>query len=323
MPERILVTGGAGFLGSHLVERFVADGQTVHLVDDLSTGRLDNLAAVRNSERLHIVVDSILNWHMMKEVVAQVDRVVHLSAAVGSRRFLDTPVDAITTWVRGTEILLSLADQRGLPVFLASTSEVYGRGGGRVAEDDDRVMGSVADRRSHPAAAKVLGEVLGIAYHVDRGLPVTIGRFFDLAGPRQTEEVGPALATWVAQALRGEDLIIDPRNVGVTSCCHVLDAVEAIVGLVGSPEATGRVFNIGSEVEYEAIALAGRVREMLNSESAVVRGPVAEVKRSGPGMERPLPDTSRIRNAIGWTPSRDLDATIRDIAGFLTGSLGG
>ena len=208
MSERILVTGGAGFIGSYLVERLIAEGNVVHVVDDLSTGRLDNLANVRGHRDLHLVVDSILNWNMMNDLMTQVDRVVHLAAAVGVKKIMDAPVETITTNVRGTEIVLSLACRHDRPIFLASTSEIYGKAGDRLHEDHDRVMGSVRHHRWAYACTKVLDEFLGLAYFREKGLKVTIGRFFNTVGPRQTGEWGMVVPSFVGQAVRGEEITV-------------------------------------------------------------------------------------------------------------------
>ena len=204
MLDSVLVTGGAGFIGSHLVERLLAAGKTVFVVDDLSTGSLDNLAEVRDDPSLHLIIDSILNYPMMKDTVGQVDRVVHLAAAVGVRKIIESPVETITTNVRGTEIVLDCCDKHGTPLYLASTSEIYGKGGDQLDEEHDRVMGSTAHRRWSYACTKALDEFLALAYHQEKGLPVILGRFFNTVGPRQTGEWGMVVPTFVTQALAGE-----------------------------------------------------------------------------------------------------------------------
>ncbi len=203
MADSILVTGGAGFIGSHIVEQLLADGKTVFIVDDLSTGRLDNLAAVRDHPDLHLIIDSITNWPMMKDTVEQVDRVIHLAAAVGVKKIIEEPVETITTNVRGTEIVLDCCYQHGKPLYTASTSEIYGKAGVALHEEHDRIMGSTTHRRWAYACTKVLDEFLALAYYHDKGLPVVIGRFFNTVGPRQSGTWGMVLPTFVVQALKG------------------------------------------------------------------------------------------------------------------------
>ena len=245
MANSILVTGGAGFIGSHLVDRLLEDGCDVFVVDDLSTGRLDNLAAVRSHPRLHIVIDSILNWPMMNEVVAKSDQVIHLAAAVGVRKILEVPVETITTNVRGTEIVLDCCHKHQTPLFLASTSEIYGKAGDRLHEEHDRVMGSTTQRRWAYACTKVLDEFLGLAYFNEKGLPIVIGRFFNTVGPRQTGQWGMVLPTFVSQALAGDPITVYGSGDQRRCFCHVDDTIVAMTGLMNRPEAIGGVFNIG------------------------------------------------------------------------------
>ncbi|MFQ5536414.1 MAG: NAD-dependent epimerase/dehydratase family protein [Gemmatimonadota bacterium] len=308
---RILVTGGAGFIGSHLVERLLERGDEVFVVDDLSTGSLSNLAGVRQHPHLHLNVDTILNWPMMNETVAKCDRAVHLAAAVGVRKIIDEPVETITTNVRGTEIVLDCCHEHQVPLFLASTSEIYGKAGDRLHEDHDRVMGSVSHRRWAYACTKTLDEFLALAYHHEKGLPVIIGRFFNTVGPRQSGQWGMVLPNFVAEALEGAPLQVYGDGRQKRCFCHVADTVRAIMGLMDHEQSWGEVFNIGSEEEITILGLAEKVRDRVGSESAIKLIPYDVAYGQGfEDMERRQPDITRIRNLIGWSPQRDLDQII-------------
>ena len=223
MADTILVTGGAGFIGSHLVERLLEQGKTVFVVDDLSTGSLDNLADVRHHTSLHLIVDSILNYPMMNDTLGQVDQVVHLAAAVGVRKIIEFPVETITTNVRGTEIVLDCCHKHGSRLYVASTSEIYGKGGDQLDEEHDRVMGSTTHRRWSYACTKALDEFLALAYAHEKGLPVILGRFFNTVGPRQTGDWGMVVPTFVNQALKGEPITVYGTGEQQRSFCHVDD----------------------------------------------------------------------------------------------------
>ena len=218
---RILVTGGSGFIGSHLVERLLDRGDEVYVVDDLSTGRLDNLSAVRQHSDLHLNVDTILNHPMMDETVAKCDQVIHLAAAVGVRKIIERPVETITTNVRGTEIILDCCHRHEVPLFLASTSEIYGKAGRKLHEEHDRIMGSSTHRRWAYACTKVLDEFLALAYHHEKGLPVIIARFFNTVGPRQAGQWGMVLPNFVASAIRGDAIQVFGTGEQLRSFCHV------------------------------------------------------------------------------------------------------
>ena len=308
---RMLVTGGAGFIGSHLVERLLERGDEAFVVDDLSTGSLANLEGVRQHRRLHLNVDSVLNWPMMNETVAKVDQVVHLAAAVGVRKIIDKPVETITTNVRGTEIVLDCCDRHGKPLFVASTSEIYGKAGEKLHEENDRIMGSTTHRRWAYACTKALDEFLALAYHHERGLPVILGRFFNTVGPRQSGQWGMVLPNFVGQALCGEPIRVFGSGEQLRCFCLVHDTVRAVLGLLGSEAAWGQPFNIGSEDEISMLGLAQRVKERIGSPSAIEIVPYIVAYGEGfEDMERRQPDTTKIRSLIGWRAEHSLDQII-------------
>lgn len=318
MSHSILVTGGAGFIGSHLVEALLARGKTVFVLDDLSTGRLENLAAVENHPRLHVTVDSILNWQVMDRLVAQVDQVIHLAAVVGVKKILEEPVRTITINVRGTEIVLDCCHRHGKKLFLASTSEIYGKAGDRLHEDHDRILGNTTHRRWSYACSKAMDEFLALAYNYDKGLPVVIGRFFNTVGPRQTGRWGMVVPTFVGQALREEPITVFGTGEQSRCFCHVADAVRAVLGLMEEERATGDVFNIGSEQEITILELALKIKERTGSRSPVRVIPYDQAYESGfEDMLRRQPDTTKIRNLLGWRPAYDLDATIDSVVEFI------
>ena len=308
---RILVTGGAGFIGSHLVERLLERGDEVYVVDDLSTGSLDNLEAVRHHEGLHLNVDTIMNWPMMNETVARCDRVVHLAAAVGVRKIIEHPVETITTNVRGTEIVLDCCDKNHKSLFIASTSEIYGKAGKDLHEENDRIMGSTTHRRWAYACTKALDEFLALAYYHERGLPVIIGRFFNTVGPRQSGQWGMVLPNFVGAALRGEPIRVFGDGHQRRCFCLVHDTVRAILGLMDNDAAWGKPFNIGSEEETTMLGLAERVKARTGSDSPMEIIPYDQAYGEGfEDMERRQPDTTRIRELIGWRAEHSLDEII-------------
>ncbi len=317
----LLITGGAGFIGSHLVDTLLARGDTVTVLDDCSTGSLRNLAAVSGHARLTILHGSVCDEVLVDEACAKVDGVVHLAAAVGVQRILDKQVASIVTNLRGTEVMLRAAQaHRSLPFLLASTSEIYGKQNRTpFREDDDSVFGASSLHRWSYACSKLMDEFLALAYHRERKLPVTIARFFNITGPRQSPAYGMVLPRFCAAAKRGEALEVHGDGGQARCFLHVHDAVSAVLALLGCAAACGKVVNIGSAEEITMRALADRVvatsgRSSSGSSSAVRLVPYAEAFPQGgfEDMRRRVPDVSRLTSLTGWRQTLDLDATIRD-----------
>lgn len=312
----ILVTGGAGFIGSHLVERLLAAGDRVTVIDDLSTGSAANLATVRDHPLLQVRYASVLERDVMAEAVDLADSVVHLAAAVGVRLIVESPVRTIETNVKGTEAVLEFACKKGTPVLVASTSEVYGKSAHvPYNETADLLLGPPDKGRWSYACSKLLDEFLALAYHRERDLPVRIVRFFNTVGPRQTGRYGMVVPTFVRQALTGEAITV--FGTGEQSRCftHVLDAVEALTRLMQCEKALGQVVNIGGCEEISILGLAERVRETLDSDAPIRKVPYDEAYERGfEDMMRRVPDTTRLHDWVDFTPTRGLDEIIRDVA---------
>jgi UDP-glucose 4-epimerase len=321
LADKILITGGAGFIGSHLTEALLARGKEVHILDDLSTGSLDNLAAVKDHPKLTVTIDTITNWPVMNGIIGAVDQVIHLAAAVGVRKILDEPVETITTNVRGTEIVLNCCHRAGAKLFLASTSEIYGKAGDKLHEEHDRLLGSTTHRRWSYACTKTLDEFLALAYNYDKGLPVIIGRFFNTVGPRQTGEWGMVVPSFVSQALNGDPITVYGTGNQSRCFCHVGDVIRAVQGLTDTDEAVGGVFNIGHEQEISMMQLAERVKERTGSQSPIEVIPYEKAYESGfEDMMRRQPDTTKIRNLLDWIPTYDIDGIIDSVVEHMGGN---
>ncbi len=308
MRRSYLVTGGAGFIGSHLVEALLARGDLVVALDNLSTGRLRNLERVEKHDNLRIVHGSVLDELIVDELVHTCDVVVHLAAAVGVRLIVDQPLKSFTTNIRGSEIVIEAAHRYRRQIIVASTSEIYGKNGaGPLAEDADRLLGSPTVARWAYSTAKAVDEILAYAYHRERGLPTTVVRLFNTVGPRQSPAYGMVIPRLVRQAVAGEPLTIygDGRQ---TRCfCHVTDVVDGFLRLLDHPGATGEVFNLGSQEEVSIAELAARIIEQSGSSSTIRLIPYEEAfTRDFEDMQRRLPDTGKVRALTGWKPTRSL-----------------
>jgi UDP-glucose 4-epimerase len=310
-----LITGGAGFIGSHLVEALLKDGNRVVAVDDLSTGSLDNLTHLKGRANFRFVRASVTDGIDLHQFTSQADVVVHLAAAVGVKLIVEHPVHTVETNINGTERVLKAALPYNCRVLIASTSEVYGKGS-RIpfSEDDDVVLGATTKSRWAYAASKMVDEFLGFAYGREYGLPVVVMRLFNTVGPRQTGRYGMVIPRFVRQALQGEPITV--YGDGQQSRCFsdVRDVVRAIIGLSIHPDSPGQVYNVGGTEEVTVRALAELIKAMTGSDSPIVHIPYAEAYAPGfEDMQRRVPSTERIRSLIDWQPGRSLEVILRSI----------
>lgn len=312
---RYLITGGAGFIGSHLAETLLDRGHAVHVLDDLSTGSIDNVAHLKRQPAFRYTIDTAIDPRVVAELVDEADVVYHLAAAVGVELIVESPVRTIETNVHTTEIVLAQAAKKKKPVFLASTSEVYGKSATLpFREDGDLLLGPTYKGRWSYACSKALDEYLGLAYWKERGLPVVIGRLFNTVGPRQTGRYGMVVPRFVRQALAGQPVTVYGDGTQQRCFCHVADVVSALADLMGHEDAHGGVFNIGNTEEISMMHLAERVIAAVGSESEIVLVPYDEAYEEGfEDMPRRIPDTTRIRNLLGWAPTRTLDEILDDV----------
>nr|WP_290665595.1 GDP-mannose 4,6-dehydratase [Ardenticatena sp.] len=317
-PTRFLITGGAGFIGSHLAEALLAQGHVVAVVDDLSTGRLDNIAHLFPHEHFHFARASITDAIVMDRLASQSDVIVHLAAAVGVKLIVEHPVHTIETNIMGTEAVLKSALRYGCRTLIASTSEVYGKGSKvPFAEEDDVLLGPTSRSRWAYAASKMVDEFLGLAYQREFGLPVVVMRFFNTVGPRQTGRYGMVIPRFVRQALRGEPITVYGDGEQSRCFCDVSDVVQAIIGLAFHPDAPGRVYNIGSTEETTINQLAERVRVLAESDSPIVHIPYEQAYAEGfEDMRRRVPDISRIHALLGWEPRLHLDDILQRVIAY-------
>jgi len=310
-PRGFLITGGAGFVGSHLTEQLLATGARVTALDDLSTGALANVAHLAGHPEFRLVEGSILDAMLVGQLVREHDVVVHLAAAVGVDRIVASPLASMRTNLEGTSVVLEAAARLGRRTLLASSSEVYGDGGGRpMSEDDPLKLHSATDPRSSYAAAKAMGEVRAAALAAERGLPVTVIRLFNTVGPRQPADQGMVLPRFADAALAGLPLVM--HGDGRQSRCftHVLDVVEALARAVEAPGAVGQTLNVGSPNETRIVDLARRVRAAAGSRSPIRHVPA---RSGGADPRHRLPDIGRAAEVLGWKPVRSLDAIIEDV----------
>ena len=313
---RVLITGGAGFIGSHLSDLLIENGHGVHVLDDLSTGQMQNIEHLQGHRDFDCTVASVTDEAAIARLTDEADVVVHLAAAVGVRLIVENPVRAIETNVHCTEIVLAHADRARKPVLLASTSEVYGKSDALpFKEDGDLQMGATDKARWAYACSKAIDEFLAMAYWRERELPILVARLFNTVGPRQTGRYGMVVPRLVGQALAGEPLTVYGDGTQTRCFCHVADVVQALAALIDQPRAYGNVFNVGATKEISILDLARRVIAVTGSRSEIRFTPYDTAYGKGfEDMYRRVPDTTKIHALVGWSPSRSLEDMIGDVA---------
>jgi UDP-glucose 4-epimerase len=314
----ILVTGGAGFIGSHLCETLIEKGHHVVAMDDLSTGSLDNIQHLDCTPKFQFVRETIMNSQVLDRLASGADTIIHLAAAVGVKLIVENPVRTITTNIMGTEAVLSAANRYSCKVLIASSSEVYGKGVRvPVREDDDRLMGSTSHSRWSYAASKAVDEFLGLAYYQQYGLPIVILRFFNTVGPRQTGRYGMVVPRFVRQALHGQPLTVFGDGQQSRCFADVADVTSAVVKLMDHPEAIGQVFNIGTTEEITIRDLAQRVIDMIGSQSEIQYVPYDQAYAPGfEDMQRRVPSLEKINRLIGYEPQYLLDDILKRVIDY-------
>jgi len=310
-----LITGGAGFIGSHLAEKLLGSGDEVYVIDDFSTGRLDNIQHLLSESRFHLTVGTILNERTVEPLVQACDRIFHLAAAVGVRLIIERPVDTIETNILGTEIVLRLANKYKRKVLITSTSEVYGKGNHvPFKEEDDRIYGPTVKSRWSYATSKAMDEFLTLAYFHEKKLPVVIARLFNTIGPRQTGSYGMVVPSFVQQTLLSHPITVYGDGEQTRCFTFVDDAISALLQLMEHPQAVGEVFNVGDTEEISINFLASLVKKLVGGDSEIIHIPYDEAFEKGfEDMQRRVPDTTKIKNLIGFRPTVNLEESIKKI----------
>lgn len=316
---RILITGGAGFIGSHLTDRLVADGHQITILDNLATGRKENLSAHLGGSNVTFIEGSILDLPLLDGLIKETEYVFHLAAAVGVFNIVNHPLDSLMTNIRGTENVLEAAHKYSKPVFVTSSSEVYGKNiSDSLKESDDRILGAPVTLRWSYSEAKAIDESLAYAYWVEKKLETRIVRFFNTVGPRQLGAYGMVVPRFVQFALNHEPITIYGNGEQTRCFGHVLDAIDAVVRIAFADNTIGKVINIGNDFEISINDLAKKVIEETNSKSDIVYVPYEQAYGDGfEDMERRVPNIELIKSLVGWEPKRDLSNMISDIAEFL------
>jgi UDP-glucose 4-epimerase len=312
---RVLITGGAGFVGSHLSEALLERGDEVFILDNLSTGSIHNVVHLKGNPRFHYTIDSVTNEPVLAELIDRCDIVVHLAAAVGVKLIVEQPVHTIETNVHGTEVVLKIANKKKKLVLIASTSEVYGKSlEVPFGEDADLVLGPTTKHRWAYACSKMIDEFLALAYWKERKLPVIVVRLFNTVGPRQTGQYGMVIPNFVRQALAGQPITVFGDGTQSRSFTYVGDVVRAMVALITEPRAVGQVFNIGNGEEITIGDLAAKIKKMTGSRSEIVMIPYDQAYEAGfEDMPRRVPDISRIKALVGYEPTVQLDETLHRV----------
>jgi UDP-glucose 4-epimerase len=316
---RILITGGAGFIGSHLTDRLVADGHQITILDNLATGRKENLSAHLGGNSVTFIEGSILDLSLLDGLIKETEYVFHLAAAVGVFNIVNHPLDSLMTNIRGTENVLETAHKYSKPVFVTSSSEVYGKNvSDSLKESDDRILGAPVTLRWSYSEAKAIDESLAYAYWVEKKLETRIVRFFNTVGPRQLGAYGMVVPRFVQFALNNEPITIYGNGEQTRCFGHVLDAVDAVVRIAFAENTIGKVINIGNDYEISINDLAKKVIEQTNSKSEIVYVPYEEAYGNGfEDMERRVPNLELIELLVGWRPNRDLSTMVSDISEYL------
>jgi UDP-glucose 4-epimerase len=318
---RVLITGGAGFIGSHLADAYLKRGDDVLVIDDLSTGTIENIRHLKDNPRFHYTIDSVHNQPVTAELVDQCDIVFHLAAAVGVKLIVESPVRTIETNVRGTEVVLALANKKQKRVLVASTSEVYGLSTDvPFREDGNLVMGATTKGRWSYACSKAIDEFLALAYWREKKLPTTIVRLFNTVGPRQTGRYGMVIPTFVKQALAGRPITVYGNGKQTRCFGYVGDVIGALIKLMDHPDSVGNVYNIGSTEEISIFKLAEKIKELTHSDSDIVLVPYDEAYEEGfEDMPRRVPDTSKINQLVGFKPEMTLEGILETVISYHRG----
>jgi UDP-glucose 4-epimerase len=313
---RFLVTGGAGFIGSHLTDRLIADDSSVIILDDISTGRLENLNRYKNNSNFEYIEGSVLDQGLLEATVKKVDYIFHLAAAVGVFNIVNNPLASLVTNIRGTENILEAALKKNTPVFLSSSSEVYGKNASdSLKESDDRILGSPTTLRWSYSEAKAIDETLAFAYWTEKKLPTRIVRFFNTVGPRQVGAYGMVIPRFVSMALKNEPITIYGNGAQTRCFGHVYDVVDAVISVAFSDKTIGKVINIGNNFEISMNDLAKMIIKETGSKSEIKYIPYSEAYGEGfEDMERRVPNIDLIKSLTGWQPKRDLTQIIKDVA---------
>jgi UDP-glucose 4-epimerase len=316
---RYLITGGAGFIGSHLSDALVARGDSIVILDNLSTGNHHNIESLIGNDSVTFYSGSILDEALVEKLVSEVDHVIHLAAAVGVFTIVNKPLESLRINLNGTENILEAAAKFNKPVLIASSSEIYGKnGGGPLNEESDRIVGSPLKSRWSYSEAKAIDESLGYFYFSEKGLSVRLVRFFNTVGPRQVGSYGMVVPRFVAAALKGESLDVYGTGTQSRCFCHVADAVAGLISVIDSDATIGQVYNIGNDREISVEELAKKVIAQLGSTSAINKKSYEDAYGAGfEDMQRRIPDISKIKATTGWAPQRSLETIIDDIAGYL------
>ena len=312
---RILVTGGAGFIGSHLVDRLLVDGHSVRVLDNISTGRESNLDLHNENPKFTFINGSVLDQDLLTKSVTGVDFIFHLAAAVGVFTIMNHPLSSLVTNIRGTENVLEIASTQNIPVFLSSSSEVYGKNiSNSLRETDDRILGSPTMLRWSYSEAKAIDESLAYAYWTERKLPTRIVRFFNTVGPRQVGAYGMVVPRFISAAIKNEPIIIYGTGEQTRCFGHVLDVIDAVISVAFSDKTIGQVVNIGNDKEISMNDLAKKIIELTSSTSQIKYIPYSEAYAEGfEDMERRVPNIDLINSLTGWKPKRGLEEIIKDV----------